>query len=625
MKAGARPGARLVLRAALLASAACSTAKPDDADQSCVDQSDCAADQICIDNYCYPGTLPPREAIALDIRTDSFSPAPFRLELLGTDRALERIVDRPPLRYFISRPDVRDRLRISLSEYRALLVGDEQATGTPAATVNLQQPSRLGRAMVRASNLAIPLPDEATGDVPVVVQPWPHYDPADVASNLPLIADVYFLDDLPGTQPGLPPWTRGVVSREIVRKKLETAGDHDIVITSVRECHRKVSGQIRFPEGKPPEIGQDPSAPNIVVSMYHAGRPDDGDPDTPVCDPTPADGTPAICSPATLLGQSYSECETRNQCPEPHGCYPDPVDYVKRCGCRRDSECPKGQVCNIERQQCALDLTGRPAIRDFYAEYKDGATITTAVYTYCDEDIEADRTMEFIVTVDPDVRLGLPRLSFRFVADFLYSDVATYLTPTPKYTNLRPICLPTWEPAQTIEIAIAGVPTKLYEDAQPWICCDTACLTGPPPVAPETCNVTASSTGSTGITATGTYSVSDPDLWQATSCMQLVGADDEGKVRVTYATGVCDPDLMKDHCTISLSPGAPGGGGRTYSLRIEPPSRSIFRSTVVDVHVQKGTTKVSIPPLARRVLLRGRVRFGSCTEGTCVPAAEVVA
>lgn len=607
----------------LLALAACSTAKPEEQDQYCDDQSDCAEGEVCSDNICYPNVLPERETIALDVRSDGFSSSPFRVEILGEDVAVERILDRLPLRYFVERPAVRDRLRLSLRELRTLTAPGEDTTGTPAATADLQQASRLGRVPLRFSGLNFPLPDPAAMPpaIPSILVPWPHYDPADAASANPLVLDIFYQDDLPGGQPDLPLWTRGVVSRQLVRKVVDGAADHEFVIGSVRECHRKLSGLLRFPEGPPPDPGLPPEMPpTIGITMRHAGRPDDGDPATPICDPAPPDGTPATCSPATLLGQTYTECQTDNQCPEPLGCHPDPVDDVKRCGCWLDSECPKGQVCNVELQQCALDLTDRPAIRQVNVEYKDGAGLSTSVYTYCEEDREADRTMEFVVTAAPDIRLGLPRLSYRVVLDFLFSDVATYLTPTPKYTGLKAICLPTWEPAQTIQFALTGVPTVVYSDDtsdQSWTCCDTTCLNSPAGPAPQSCKIKAA------VGATGTFAIADPVLWDSMSCMQLLGTDDEGKVRATYPSGSCQPNM--DTCTIGLSPGRVGGGGQTYSLRIEPPVGSVFRSTIVDVQVQKGVTEVPIDPLARRVLLRGAVEVHGCDVDDCFPVAEILA
>jgi hypothetical protein len=274
-------------------------------------------------------------------------------------------------------------------------------------------------------------------------------------------------------------------------------------------------------------------------------------------------------------------------------------------------------VCNIAQQKCALDLTDRPAIKDVTAEAVDGAPVASAVYIYCDDEPTADRTMEFIVRAEPDARLGLPRLNYRVVLTFLVGDL---MGSTP----FGRVCLPTWERARTIALPLVGKPATVYRDAneQAWTCCDTSCLlgSGAPPAAPSQCSIRPS------ISAVGQFAIANPSLWEQAACMPLSGADEEGKVRVTYpSTGVCPED--GGDCNISLSPGVPGGNGQTYTLRVEPPVGSVFRSSLIDVTVTSDQTTANIEPLQRRFLLRGRVCQGYTSKGECelANAVDVVA
>ena len=605
---------RRALVAGLLG-AACSTAAPDEQGRSCANDADCLAGQICSNNYCYENGLSPREGLAIDVQT---TVPPFRIELSGNDKALERIVDRVPNRYYVDRAQVRDRLRIELLETQ--LEDLEEGTGEEvpvAASIELQQPSRFAREPFVVTDLSFPPPtlDGSDDDEPVLSKAWPRYDAA-VDSDQPLYAKVTYQDDAAGSQPFQ--WGRGIVARQLMRKKMEGPGDDEFEIRTVRECHRRVLGNIRFPDG-PLAIEPPPApSPTVVVNMRHAGRPDDGDPETPVCDPNPIGETPATCSLETLVNPAYPGCATSSQCPEPYQCYADPVDDVKKCGCKRDSECPKGQVCRVDRQQCALDLTDRPAIKQVTAEALDDAAVSAWVYTYCDEDPTADRTMEFVVSAAPDARLGLPRLNYRVVLTFLVGD---FMGSTP----LGRICLPTWQPARSVQVPLKGKPARLFTNSagQEWKCCDTSCLaeaaTKSPPAPEKTCNVKPP------ITVVGTFAIPNPATWAAAACMPLSGADEQGHVRVTYGPAECKIQ-GNEPCSVNLSPGPAGGNGQPYVLRIEPPVGSLFRSTLLPVTIASDSTVLPTADqdLEPRVLLRGKVQQEGCTGSTCAPA-EVLA
>lgn len=265
--------------AALALGLACSTAAEEPQRRGCDNDSECGDGQECSDGFCYASKLPPREAIALDVRSE-FSFPQFRFELLGNDAAVTRVLDRTPNRYYVSllnkggdRPGVRDRLVISLQEQRLLLPPKEQVVPIDGA-IRLIQASRLGRGPLVAAGLQFPLVDPNTGEQsfePEVVQTWPRYDPGDARADLPLLVEVTAEDDNPDDNPGQTKlWGRGIVYRQLLRKNVEGAAKHPFAVTDVRECHRKVTSEIRFPDGVPTP----PDVPaKIAVSMRHAGRP----------------------------------------------------------------------------------------------------------------------------------------------------------------------------------------------------------------------------------------------------------------------------------------------------------------------------------------------------------------
>jgi hypothetical protein len=597
---------------------ACSTAAVESQRRGCDDDSDCRTGEQCSDYFCYASELPPRDALALDVRSEFSSPQ-FRIELLGDDVAVARVLDRTPNRFYVSLlnkgdelPGVRDRLVLSLIERRMLLSPNElmkmekEYVEIPGE-LRLVQPSRLGRGSLIAAGLRYPVVDPVTGEEaiePEVIQTWPRYDPSDARADLPLLAEVTASDDVPVDEDPLPSklYGRGIVYRQLVRKNLEGASTQVFAIPDLRECHRKLSSELRFPDGAPAPL--DPPV-KVSVSMRHAGRPaPDPDDPQPHCDPTPSGGTPATCSTATLLPQSSSECTSDIQCAAPYRCYKLPNSATKRCGCQADAECPGGQVCNLERQQCALPLTDLPAIRPLDVDLLDFASVQSWVYTYCeDAPTLPQRTMEFIVTAASDSSLGLPRLNYRVVSDFFYDDGEL---PT---TTMPAICLPTWLPAQTIDLTIGGPPAEIYKDSRDrsWVCCETACIDPTddnPTVVDGTCSIKAA------IGATGNFKIRNPDTWIDAGCMPLYGADAEGFVRSTYNAGNCPEGAG---CAVDLSPGAAGGDGQTYELQIEPPVGSIFRSAKVPLTVQEGTVQHPIE-LGYRVLLRGKVIGGETCE-----------
>ena len=89
-----RPASR---RPALLLVAlplACSTLADRPAPESCATDKDCVGNEICGAGVCYASNLPPRTEVALDMPVAGID-AGFRLEILGTDKAVKRLDSRP--------------------------------------------------------------------------------------------------------------------------------------------------------------------------------------------------------------------------------------------------------------------------------------------------------------------------------------------------------------------------------------------------------------------------------------------------------------------------------------------------------------------------------------------------
>lgn len=618
------------------AALACSTVAAPRQDRYCVADDDCLSGQVCSNNTCYESELPSETAIALDIRDDGFFSAAFRVEILGTDHAVIKILDDPPNRYYVNlsqngddRPAMRDELELSLLEARTQLAPGEEAEAPLVASVELQQASRFGRTPLTITGLQYPELDPKTMEVPEdptpLVQPWPRYDPPELHEDkplfyteLPLYIEITPQDDVADADEPDPEqklYSRGIIHRQLMPRKQKGAGVQPFVVSSVRECHRKITSRLRFPGGAPPNAGDD----KISISGRHAGRDDDDDPATPICDQGKSQGQLATCSPATIVEQPNNMCETDNECAEPYRCYPDPVDGVDRCGCMLDADCPSGQICNVEHQLCALDLTDRTAIKSITVKNSNDAVVDAWVYTYCDEDPTRDHSLELVISVNPDTHLGLPSLRYRGFVDFLYSEFMAGVGAPMKF-----ICLPTWDLPRKVALDLRGPPIAaaiLGDSARTWSCCDTACLTGAVAVSsPQSCLVKEATIG-----ASGEFTPPEPAKWDD-SCMDLHGADEHGAVRVSYPGGTCPADDKP--CTIDLSPGPVGGDGQDYRLRIEPPVGSIFRSTSYALKVGAGTSLEPIS-LDYRVLLRGQVLDG-CSEGgqddiECSAAAEIVA
>lgn len=614
-----------------LLAAACSTLAEVEPVSSCVSDDECNAKipgQVCGGGICYDASLPPRAAIGLDVLGSGLDSS-LRVELRGDDTSTLRI-DRTPVRYSVSLddrkldnekivPGVRDQLQITLSEtYNS---GDKDRTIALAGNLTLSQASRLGRDAVVSNPLRFELVDPMTMQAledPLISVPWARYDRDKDGNDTPLLLAIT-ADD------GLDPDTniqvyRGLVYRQLVRPQLPGVGTHTFAMRTRRECHRKIHGTLRLTDGGVPPSPAD-------ISFRHARR----DPDAgAICDPAPESGTPAVCSPQTIAAlDSLPECITGNDCPRPYGCHTS--GDSKRCGCDSDDECPLGQVCELTSKRCALDLGDLVATKGIASTVDMDNQYDAWIYTYCESDLEGDREMEFIISAAPRNVDGvgpapLPSLTYHTTIDFPWSN------------GMRPpaeadrICLPAWDPPQSLAFQLSSAPQKLYTDAKDraWVCCNTSCLDNldtmaSPGTAPASCPLGAIVTARTVFTP-------EPEAWKEASCMELERNDPslpEGSQRVTYGpfdrTTCAQPGTP---CEISLSHGETN---LEYEIRIEPPVGSLVRSAILPPQlVDAGTGSITPVQLEPRVLIRGRVTLPPSDEACsatlpCLPDAEIMA
>lgn len=628
---------------------ACSTLASPEPASVCISDDDCdkSLGEICGAGTCYASNLPARNEVALDITAAGVGGS-FRLELFGPDHAVSRI-DTPPVRYHVDLDNhdmvsgVRDELRLSVLEtYR---FGDQVAEVPLRAGLTPTQSSRLG---VPTPNV-VPLrvdPFDAQGKpldpLPVIVLPWAHYDSNDKSPGYsgpgpeperPLLVTINADDGLdPNVNVDV---QRGVVYRQLVREQQALSSTHTFNLRTDRDCHRNLYGTARV-------IGEGTDAPSPVpigVELFHIRRdPAPG----PICDPEPATGTPAICSPDTIARVSDYKpvpCTAKNQCPQPLGCYPtDANDGSRACGCGSDSECPMGQVCELQSRRCALDLANPDlGVTGYGLQASEGGLVTANVvkqdveisefeawvYTYCEDDREADREIEYIVRATPkaldmEPQAPLPSLSFHTSVDFVWQN-----GERPR-AQLKNLCFPDWKPPQTLAFDVSSAPQELYRDAtdQPFVCCSASCLdlANPAPAAPDSCRLAATLTARTIFTP-------DAQLWTDRGCMELDSADPtvpEGSQRLSFSFD--RTTCPKDACDIALSP---GNTSLEYELRIEPPPSSLIRSMIVPAHVVDATTtSVTLPKLEYRVLLRGSVTAKDCDAASLTidcPRASILA
>lgn len=601
---------RTLAAAALLLS--CSTLAPEPKNVECESDEECnvAGGEVCaIDqgNVCLVTTLPPRSLLGLDIREDNSS---LRVDIRGTDAAVERVTTRNPSRYRVSIsnhgsdpffPGVRDTFALTLREigYYASKVNNETIWGPLAANLTLSQDSRIGQRPHIVTG-SFPTSEEDT-DTPFEVA-WSHYTAADIDGDRPVILELRASE--------LSPDEYGIIHRILRRDQLPEATDHSITVDTTLECVRELTGEITIlsKAGEPLE-NLDGIAISVTV-RYGEG----------------------VTSPATIQPPPAKiGCSGDLNCPEPSRCI-DPGDDPKFCGCETDSDCPSGQICYAPQNRCALDLAGRDAFKRGDIETTDGvADLEATIYSHCEGEVELARELPLVATIDPtSTESGLPRLSFALTPSLAAADDGGNSPPTPLGGKL---CLPHWRPASTVSVTLAGSPANLYaNDKGTFSCCGVECLSESNPGSkPDECAPTAT------ISASGVFAIpeaadpNEPTQWENAGCLPLyvAGEEEPTQSRFTRAGIVC----TAESCDLQLSPGGYSDEAPfPYELRIEPPVGSIFRSVALPTEIAADTESLPTITLPHRVLIRGQVELeeGLCKntedlESECAVSAQIMA
>ncbi len=593
----------------------CSSLAPEAKPVECQsdDECDLAGGEVCaIDqgNVCLVATLPPRGVLGLDVRSDPIS---LRVDVRGTDAAVERVTTRTPSRYRISLknhgsdplfPGVRDSFTLDLREidYYASKAAKQTIWEPLPANLSLSQESRIGQGPhLITGSFPVSDDEEAVPDMPFEIA-WPHYTAADIEGNKPVILELRSSE--------LSPQEFGIIHRILRRDQITEAAEHSITVDTTRECVRDLTGEITIlSKANEPQENLDELALTVTL-RYGEG----------VTSPT------TIQPPPAKIG-----CSSDLNCPQPSRCI-DPDDDTKFCGCESDADCPTEQICYLPQNRCALDLAGRDAFKRGDIKTSDGkADLEATIYSHCEGKIETARELPLVATVDPtSPESGLPRLSFALNPSLAAANMDGNSPPTPLGGRL---CLPHWRPATPVSIELAGSPANLYGiGTGTFSCCGTECLSEATPGSkPAQCTPTAT------ISASGVFAIpaapdpDEPSQWENAGCLPLyvAGDDEPSETRFTRAGIAC----TAESCDLLLSSG--GYSNETpfpYELRIEPPAGSIFRSVVLPTEIAADTESLPTITLPHRVLLRGQVKLAEelCTTtedmGTdCTFSAQVMA
>ncbi len=606
-----RLGAWLTFTAASLLG--CSSLAPEAKPVECQSDDECdrAGGEVCANdqgNVCLAATLPDLKLLGLDVRSDPIS---LRVDVRGTDAAVERITTRPRYRISLKNrgsdplyPGVRDNFTLDFREiaYFASEAANKTIWEPLPANISLRQESRIGQGPHLISG-SFPVSDdeEAVPDMPFEIA-WPHYTAADIDGNKPIILELRSSE--------LSPQEFGIIHRILRRDQIAEAADHSITVDTTRECVRDLTGEITvLSKANEPQENLDELALTVTL-RYGEG----------VTSPT------TIQPPPAKIG-----CSNDNNCPEPSRCI-EPDDDAKFCGCESDEDCPSEQICYLPQNRCALDLAGRDAFKRGDIKTSDGkADLEATIYSHCEGEIELARELPLVATVDPtSPESGLPRLSFALNLSLSAADIDGDSPPTPLGGRL---CLPHWRPAIPVSIELKGSPANLHTNGiGTFSCCGTECLSETTPGSkPAQCTPTAT------ISASGIFELpeapepGEPSQWENAGCLPLyvAGEDQPRQARFNRAGIAC----TADSCDLLLSPGGYNEGAPfPYELRIEPPVGSIFRSVVLPTEIATDTASLPTITLPHRVLLRGQVELAEdlCTitedmKTDCTFSAQVMA
>ncbi|PRQ07357.1 hypothetical protein ENSA7_30690 [Enhygromyxa salina] len=530
----------------------------------CEDDIDCGDGAVCslaLGNICVPEAPPPQTVIGLDIQEGN-----IRIELRGCDPEVSRQVQGTELR--VEKHDsLVKSYSVRANEVQSVLncggnscedgVCDEDTltcTRTSDALLGLSMISRLGLAELTSpqkSYVTAPDPPLPEGELPAPAEfTWPSYDSTEAKAHAALRLRV---------TPPLEALTRSHYQRVIAEDaapELETS--------AVIRCQRAIFGN----EGSVRTLAGTPVSGANVEFIHNE----------------------PIATSATVLGTGAACVDTE--------------------------DCLPGWACN-GAGTCGLDLTGVSAGSSVSIEDPPGALAPAYLHTYCEGIVAPVEPLirQFRVSVTPPASTGLPNAIYSLAQGFLDPPQPGTLTEVniQDVDGATSLCLPDWQPTQTIAFSLSGTPVALAEtDLGVYACCSTECLPsaetedGPtPPPSIESCQSFDNARFDTR------WHNLDLVEWAVAGCIPTATYSDGSSGGVVRNVSEC----ADEGCSVDLSPGMLDDPGRKYTVSILQPVGSVFRSQTFQVTVDPETTSFEPFELQPRVLLRGQISCASGADG----------
>jgi hypothetical protein len=561
-----RGGNALIALLSVAPGAACSTVDRDPIDE-CRDDIDCGTGLVCSlaqGNICVPEVLPPQTALGFDIRELDG----VRIELTGCDPEVVRELGGSELRVQKRSSLVRE-YQLRASESRAVSSCNECEDTCDATALTCTAPADANLSLSMRSRLGIAPLVSATAsyaldpELPEGELPAPveFTWPSYESTSDPAASSAVVLQVTPPAN--TPP-------RSQYLRALAADAPVEIDTAALARCERAIIG----PEGSVRTLLGTPIS-GATVEFFYAEP---------------------IASPVTVIGNGAA--------------------------CVASSDCPPGWACNAEGT-CGLDLLGVLAGSTISLAEPAGALPPAYLYTYCEEVGQGeDLVRQLSVRVTPPDGSGLPTMIYDLAQTFPYPPAPGILTEI----NLSggALCMPDWQPPMPVAFSVEGDPVTLIEtELGTYTCCSTACLPSldpgvEPTPPPQLDNCTTFKNASFE-----TRWSNEEDGWPFVPCIPT-GANSDG-TSGTFVRALTPAECTPEGCSVMLTSGEIDELARAYTVSIEQPAESVFRSKhYYNVAVSAETDLLEFE-LEPRVLLRGQVVCVStekCSAISAVVAAE---
>jgi hypothetical protein len=553
-----------LLGLALGAGLGCSNVDRTELDE-CRDDTDCGTGLVCSlaqGNTCVPEALPPQDVLGFEIRNSKAA----RIELTGCDPEVSRELGGSELRVQSPASIMRD-FSLRVSEVRSVVNcgGDECAGECDEEALTCTEPKDAQLRLSMRSRLGL---DAPYSQKPYLTEP-PDAEPLTPAAFTWPSYESSDEKAHAALQLQVTPPVEEPTRSRFLRVIAEGAPD-ELEASALSRCQRAIIGG----EGMVHVYNGGPVADAAIEFFYNE----------------------PIATTGTVLGGQAAPC----------------VD---------EGDCLPGWACNVEQGRCGLDLTGVSAGSTTSLADPPGAFPPAYLYTYC-EGIVAPvdpLTRQFLVTVRPPAETGLPEVSYELAQDFIDPPQPGTLTELNIETAL---CLPDWQPPMPVGFSVAGEPVPLTEtDLGVYSCCSTECLPSTEPDVEPTPPPTVESCHDFKRVRFETHWFNTEDAWLFGDppCTPTAVANSDGSSG-EFVRDITECD--EEGCTAMLTIGEAIEDSRNYTVMIEQPAGSVFRSQRFNVALTPETTELPTFELEPRVLLRGQV---VCADTNCSAENAIVA